>query len=80
MLKHLGEVKVRGEQNGKYVVKVMIVDYPDRTESNLLIDKNQLKEMGINTLKQAQKELPNMKSFLLEEINRTFPTYWDVED
>lgn len=79
MLKYTGNVNVRLEEENHYEVKVTIEGYEERTEANLRISKESLTQLGIKTLKQAQVHLPKEKEFILGEIDRTYPSFWEIE-
>lgn len=79
MENYIGAVLVRFVEKDNFVVKVRIIGYPDRTEANLLIPAKELSKIGIKNLDIAQKRLPFMKGVILSEINRQFPTYWNID-
>ena len=78
MEKHLGGVDVRFSTEDGFILKVRIIGFENRTEANLVITREDAKEVGITRIDLATRMLPKMKGFVLEQINKKYPHFWDL--
>ncbi|MGN5650406.1 hypothetical protein [Bacillus sp. Brlt_9] len=76
--KHIGEVVVRYSTKEAFVVKVRIKEFECRTEANLVITKEDAEKIGITSLDIAKQMMPKMKGFVLAQIHKQYPHYWDL--
>lgn len=76
---HLGEIIVRSNTKDGFVVKVRIIKFENRTEANIVISKEDAKTVGIERLDLAKKSFPNMKGFILLQINKQYPHFWNLD-
>lgn len=77
--KHIGDVIVRFSTQEGFIVKVRIVDFENRTEANLIISKEDAKTVGVTRFDTAKYKIPKMKGFILSQINKQFPHFWDLD-
>ena len=81
---YIGDVFARwiSEKDQKLEVKVRILNFQHQ-EVNLRIDQQELIDAGAiqqnGSVKKAGKWLNNNKTFVLNQINKQFPTFWVVE-
>ncbi|MFY0516309.1 hypothetical protein ACOMCU_00565 [Lysinibacillus sp. UGB7] len=76
---HIGEIIVRSNTKDSFIVKVRIDHFVNRTEANIVINKDDAKAVGITRFDIAKKNLPKMKGFILLQINRQYPHFWDLD-
>lgn len=79
MERHIGEIMVRFDEPTHYVVKARIINFEGRTEANLKVSKDKVKELGITNFKRAKMALPLLKHFILQEINEQYPEFWVID-
>lgn len=77
--KHIGEVVVRFSTKDGFIVKVRVIDFENRTEANLVITKEDVEIFGITRIDSAKQMIPKMKWFVLEQINKQYPHFWDLD-
>jgi len=76
---HIDEIIVRSSTKDGFIIKVKISNFANRTEANILISKEDAKIVGITRFDIAKKNLPTMKGFILLQINRQYPHFWDLD-